>query len=247
MRLLAALIVWLALVAPPGLALAQGARPVALELLLAIDASGSIDVDEFELQRAGLAAALTDPEVVTAIEALPDGIAISAVQWSGRRQQVVVVDWRQVRNGAEAAAAAALLAGMNRRLLGETALGEALAFALHQLDRSPFTAPRQVIDVSGDGKTNAGPEPDWTRDEAIGRGVTINALAIVNEQPDLERYYEVHLIGGPGAFVLTAGDFDDFAAAIRQKLLHEIRGGPTAAAPPPARLARRNQTGFPNR
>lgn len=224
-------------------ALLQGseaaARPVDLELVLAIDISGSIDVDEFVLQRNGYAAALLDPEVVAAIEALPGGLALSALIWSGRLQQAVVIDWRQIRTGADAARAAADMASMDRSLLGETALGEALAFALRQLDRSPFRPRRRTIDISGDGRTNTGPEPDGLRDFAVTQGITINALAIVDEQQDLAAYYERHLIGGPGAFVMSVAEFADFAAAIREKLLLEIRGGPVASKEPPARLAAR--------
>lgn len=225
-----------AVVGAVGLAGVAGSQPVgvALELVLAIDASGSIDVDEWLLQREGFAAALRDPEVVTAIEASEGGIAINVVQWSGRRQQAVVVDWRHVTDARSATAVAELMAGMDRSLLGETALGEALAFALRQLGRSPFAGRRRTIDVSGDGKTNTGPEPDRLRDAAVARGITINALAILNEQADLADYYEKHLVGGPGAFVLEAAGLEQFADAIRRKLLHEIRGGPIAARPPPA-------------
>lgn len=211
----------------------QETRAVDLELVLAIDISGSVDVDEFGLQRSGYAAAFRDPEVIAAIEALPGGLALTALLWSGRRQQAVIVDWRRIRSAAEAFGTADDMARMDRSLLGETALGEALAFALRQLERSPFQARRRTIDVSGDGKTNSGPEPDPLRDLAALRGITINALAIVDEQADLPAYYERHLITGPGAFVLSVDDFDDFAAAIRHKLLLELRGGPVALSDEP--------------
>lgn len=213
---------------------AAAGQAVDLELVLAIDISGSIDVDEFVLQRNGYALALTDPEVVAAIEALPGGLALSALIWSGRRQQAVVVDWQHIRNRSDAARAAAEMARMDRSLLGETALGEALAFALRQLERSPFEPRRRTIDVSGDGKTNTGPEPDRLRDLAALQDITINALAVVDEQDDVAAYYQRHLVGGPGAFVMSVTDFADFAAAIREKLLLEIRGGPIAGARPVA-------------
>jgi hypothetical protein len=220
-----------------GLGGPAGSQPaaVALELVLAIDASGSIDVDEWILQRQGFAAAFRDPEVVAAIEASEGGIAVSVVQWSGRWQQAVVVDWLHLTDAASAGQAADLLARMDRSLLGETALGEALAFALRQLGQSPYAGRRQTIDISGDGKTNTGGEPDRLRDAAVARGITINALAILNEQADLADYYWKHLVGGPGAFVIEAADLEQFAEAIRRKLLLEIRGGPIAARPPPAK------------
>ena len=211
---------------------ARADRAVDLELVLAIDVSGSVDVDEFLLQREGYAAALRDPEVGAAIEALPGGMAMTALVWSGRTQQAVVLDWVHVSDAADARVAAVRIGRMTRTLLGETALGDALGFALRRLDQSPFQGRRQTIDVSGDGKTNAGHEPDPLRDLAIVRGITINALAIVDEQPDLVGYYERHLIGGPGAFIMQVDGFDDFAAAIREKLLHEIRGGPLASGGP---------------
>jgi Protein of unknown function (DUF1194) len=204
---------------------------VDLELVLAVDSSGSVDFSEFDLQAEGIARAFLDPEVVEAIEgAAPNGIAVSVLQWSGRREQLVAIDWTKVADAAAAAALAAEIQAMDRILIGETAIGDALRFAIAHLQQGRFRGARRIIDVSGDGPTNAGGEPDPMRDAAARAGITVNGLAILNESPTLDLYYAEHVVGGPDAFIMTAHDYDDFARAIRLKLLKEIRGAPLAEA-----------------
>lgn len=212
---------------------------VDLELMLAVDASGSVDAREFDLQTQGLAAAFRDPEVSAALAAYaPGGAAVALMQWSGRGQQVLAVDWTLVRDRAAAHAFADAIAGAGRRLLGETAIADALAFAIDQLERNRFRGARRVIDLSGDGPTNAGGNPDPLRDAAVALGITVNALAIVNEAPVLDYYYAERVVGGPGAFTMVAKDYEDFAQAIRRKLLREIEGaGLALQEAPPALLA----------
>ena len=206
---------------------------VDLELVLAIDSSGSVDFAEFELQASGIARAFRDPEVIEAIRgAAPNGIAVSVIQWSGRHQHLAVVDWTKVTDAASAEALAAAIEATGRVLIGETAIADALKFATEQLAYGPFRGARQIIDLSGDGVTNAGGDPDPIRDAAVWAGITINGLAILNESPTLDLYYADHVIGGPDAFVVTARDYDDFARAIRLKPLQEIRGAPLAHAEP---------------
>ena len=208
---------------------------VDLELVLAIDSSGSVDFEEFELQARGIARAFRNPEVIEANEgAAPNGIAVSLIQWSGRRQHLVTIDWTHITDAGSAAALAARVESMGRVLIGETAIADALRFAHEQLASGPFRGARQIIDVSGDGMTNAGGDPDPVRDAAALAGITINGLAILNDSPSLDRYYAQHVIGGPDAFVMAAKDYDDFAHAIRLKLLREIRGAPLADAGPGA-------------
>ncbi len=213
-------------------AAAAGARAdagVDLELVLAIDSSGSVDFGESELQMGGIANALRDPEVIEAIEGgAPNGVAVAVIEWSGPGQQLVGVDWTRITDAATAAALAARIEAMGRGLIGETAIGEALRFASDLLAYGPFQGARRIIDVSGDGPSNAGVEPEPMRDAAALAGITINGLAILRENPGLDRYYAEHVIGGPDAFVMIAKDYDDFARAIRQKLLREIRGAPLA-------------------
>jgi hypothetical protein len=220
---------FLLLCGPSGSAAAQGM--VDLELVLAIDSSGSVDFGEFELQSGGIAHAFRDPEVIEAIEGVaPNGIAVSVIQWSGRRQHLVVVDWTRVTDAASSMGLAAKIDAVGRILIGETAIADALGFAAARLASGPFDGARRVIDLSGDGPANAGGDPDPMRDAAVRAGITINGLAILNESPELDRYYAAHVIGGPDAFVLAARDYRDFAEAIRLKLLKEIRGAPSADA-----------------
>jgi hypothetical protein len=209
---------------------AQAEGAVDLELVLAVDSSGSVDFAEFELQMRGFAQAFRDPEVLEAIAgATPNGIAVTMIHWSGRRQHLAVVDWIKVTEGRSAAALATAIEARARVLIGETAIADALAFAAERLASGPFDGARRIIDVSGDGPTNAGGDPDPIRDAAVAAGVTVNGLAILNENPTLDLYYANHVIGGPEAFVIAAADFRDFARAIRLKLLREIRGAPLAA------------------
>jgi hypothetical protein len=214
---------------------------VDLELLLAVDASGSVDEGEFDLQRRGLADAFRDPDVASALAAYaPAGVAVSLMQWSGRSQQVVVIDWMRLGDPAAVEAFAAAVGAAGRQILGETAIADALSFAIDQLQRNRFAGARRVIDLSGDGATNAGSDPNPVRDAAIALGITINGLAIVNEAPALDLYYAEHVVGGPGAFTIVAKDYQDFADAIRRKLLREIEGAGLAARErAPTRLAGR--------
>jgi hypothetical protein len=212
---------------------ARAQAHVDLELVLAIDSSGSVDFAEFELQAGGLARAFRDPEVIEAIEtSAPNGIAVAVIQWSGRRQHLTVVDWTKVTDAASARSLASAIEATGRILIGETAIADALQFAADQVVGGPFHGARRVIDVSGDGPTNAGGDPDPVRDAAVLAGMTINGLAILNESPTLDRYYAEHVIGGPDAFVMSASDYDDFGRAIRLKLLREIWGARLARADP---------------
>jgi hypothetical protein len=216
-----------------GGAIARAEIGVDLELVLAVDSSGSVDFQEFELQARGIAQAFRDPEVIEAIAgAAPKGIAVAVIQWSGRRQHLVTIDWTRITDAPSANALAARIDAMGRVLIGETAIADALRFAHEQLESGPFQGTRRIIDLSGDGMTNAGGDPDPVRDAAALAGITINGLAILNEIPSLDRYYAEHVIGGPDAFVIAARDYGDFAHAIRHKLLREIRGAPLADAQP---------------
>ena len=216
-----------ALLASAGAPRAESATPVDLELVLAVDASGSVDAREFDLQTGGLAAAFRDPDVIAAIEAYaPAGVAVALVQWSGRHQETVVVDWARLDDGKSAIAFAQKIDASGRWLLGETAIADALEFSIGLLEGNQFAGARRVIDISGDGPTNAGRDPAPVRDTAAAAGITVNGLAIVNEVPFLEMYYAQQVIGGPDAFVLSAKSYEDFARALRLKLLREIQGAP---------------------
>ncbi len=211
---------------------------VDLELVLAVDASSSVSAAEFELQIQGLAQAFRDPRVLQAIGASGGlGLAVSLVQWSGTRKQFLAVDWTLVTDPETAAAFAEELAEQPRFVIGGgTAIGDVLKFAMGLLDGNDFRGRRQIIDVSGDGRANQGAEPARQRDRAVALGITVNGLAILNEDLAVADYYRAQVIGGTGAFVMTANDYESYARAILAKLLREIAGVPIAARPCPSSL-----------
>ena len=226
MSRLAKLLVVPILVALTGPAGAQLPIPVDMELVLAVDASGSVDETEFALQISGLAAAFRDPEVLSAIEvAAQRGIAVTEMQWAAPSNQLVAVDWFLIRTPQDALAFADQIEEAGRIMYGETAIRQAMTFSRTLIATNAYVGARLVIDISGDGPTNYGTPPDSTRDELVEGGFVINALVIANEFPDLETYYQEHVIGGPGSFVLAATDYVDFARAIKLKLIREILGG----------------------
>lgn len=216
---------------------ADAQQAVELELLLAVDTSSSVDRGEFELQMQGIARAFRHPDVSAALRSVGDrGIAVALMQWSGSTRQALAVEWTRIDDDASALAFADKV-GVAPRLVvsGGTAIGTALQAATAQLSGNAFQGARQVIDVSGDGRANMGPRPAVARDLAVRQGITINGLAILNEEWALDRYYLENVIGGTGAFIMEAADYEDFALAIKQKIVREISGAPIVRAPAPAR------------
>jgi len=209
------------------------AEAVALELVLAVDASASVQRGEFDLQARGLAGAFRHERVLAALEALGERrIAVTIVQWSGPARQRVAVPWTLIGNSAQSRGFARQIDRMPRFVTsGGTALGQAIAFSRQHFGNNGYEGARRVIDVSGDGRANMGREPDRARDAAVGAGITINGLAILNEESGVDRYYADHVIGGSGAFLMTARSYETFARAIRRKLVREITGAGVAAAP----------------
>ena len=213
----------LALAGPEPHAEAQADR-VDIALVLAFDCSYSVDAREYDLQRRGIAKAFLDAEIVTALQAGPNGrIAVTVVQWSADDIQTVAVPWRIV-DGPVAAADLADRIGRMPRLAppGSTSISAAILYSAGLLARTPFAADKRVIDVATDGINNLGPWLKDARDAALARGITINGLAIEDEVDYLRHYLRNRMIGGPGAFVEIADDYDDFERAIRIKLLREI-------------------------
>lgn len=206
--------------------------PVALELVLAVDTSTSVDRAEFSLQQRGIADAFRHPDVVKAIKnAGGGGVAVSLVQWSGRGQQRTSVDWQVVRNQQEAQSFADRVERSPRLMSGFTDIAGAIRFSLLKFQGNGVEGRRKVIDVSGDGTGN-GPSATQARDMAVAQGVTVNGLVIHNEEYDLGElakinlfdHYKTHVVGGPGAFLMAAKNFEDFREAIRRKLVREITG-----------------------
>lgn len=202
-----------------------------LHLVLAFDVSASVNDEEFDLQRGGTAQALRSPAVGAAIEAAPGGVAIAIVQWSSVTRQALGLDWVTLRSLADTRAYADAVAAMPRRLPGGgTMIHSGLDFAARMLVSAPGTARRRVIDLSGNGRTDGPDRLRDTRARLLARGVVINALAIEELNNDLTGYFHRRLIGGPNAFVVTADEFEDFAKAMRIKLLREISGTAVAVA-----------------
>lgn len=226
-------VLWAAVLWAAALPLARAAdMPVDLELILAVDVSRSMDIDEQELQRDGYVAALTHPEVLTAIAQGRHGrIALSYVEWAGPETQYKVVDWRVIDGPDSARAFAGALAQAPIQRFRGTSISNSLAFVAPQFDHNGYDAKRRVIDVSGDGPNNMGIPIEVVRAPIVAAGITINGLPIMIKQmtgfaaiPNLDEYYEDCVIGGFGAFLVVVQSADQFAEAIRRKLVLEIAG-----------------------
>lgn len=208
---------------------APAAMPVDVELVLAVDVSRSMDTDEFALQRAGYVEAIRHPDFVSAVRAGRHGrIAITYFEWAGTVREESLIAWRVIDGQAAADAFADALA---RRPFGGylgTSISGAIAFGADLFDDNVADGNRKVIDVSGDGPNNAGPPVVASRDWAVSAGIVINGLPIlIRPSPsfgDLDRYYAECVVGGPGSFVLPIRAKQEFATAIRHKLILEVSG-----------------------
>ncbi|MDQ7249607.1 DUF1194 domain-containing protein [Dongia sedimenti] len=215
--------------AVPGFARAAD-TPVDLELVLAVDVSRSMDPDELQLQRDGYVAALTHPDIIAAIRSgARHRIALSYVEWAGPGMQYTAVDWRAIDGEASARAFADALAQAPIQAFRGTSISDGLAYIQSRFDGNGFAAPRRVIDVSGDGPNNMGMPVELAREAVLRAGITINGLPIMIKQAggfaaidNLDVYYQDCVIGGAGAFLLVVKSPDQFAEAIRRKLVLEI-------------------------
>jgi Protein of unknown function (DUF1194) len=205
--------------------------PVDVLLVLAVDVSRSIDEDEARLQREGYRAAVADPVVVEAIRGgMIGAVGIAYVEWAGAEYQRLVLPWQRIAGAADAQAWSERLAEAPRASLSWTSISGAIDFSRRVLAEAPFEATRRVIDVSGDGVNNSGGPAEAARDRAVAEGTTINGLPIVNDRPTfgrlppipLDEYFRESVIGGPGAFLVVAEDFESFGTAVKRKLIREI-------------------------
>ena len=210
------------------LALGWGAPALAqdqcrLALVLALDVSASVDADEYDLQRLGLAAALDAADVRDAILRGQDGhVALAVFEWSGRFQQTLHVDWTALRSQDDIDRAVLALGNITRSYEGfPTSVGEALGFGASVLRRGPV-CDRQVIDVSGDGINNYGYAPEFAYRHFPLRDVVVNGLVILGDDPEVEAFYRSEVVHGPGAFVELSAGFAGFRAAMTRKLFREI-------------------------
>ena len=211
------------------------AEHVDLLLVLSSDVSRSVDHPKFLLQREGYAAAISDPLVMEAIKSGPhQRIAVCFVEWSGFGAQKLVIDWTMIDSPGAARKFGDQLLELPRAFADRTSISGGIEFATTQLERAPFEGSRRTIDVSGDGTNNAGRDVKLARDETIAKGIVINGLVILSDRPvpwnaehtnppgGLEKYYQDNVIGGPGAFVLVAENFNSFGRAIIKQLIAEI-------------------------
>ena len=203
---------------------AQAQVAVDLHLLLAVDASGSVDFTRFELQRRGYVAAFRSPQVLQAIRGGENqSIAVAMFQWTGPQLQAEIVPWTLIKDEASAKSVASIIETTPRRLFGGgTSISGAIDYAMRWFPRSPFKGERRVIDISGDGSNSNGRSVIRARDEAVAADVNINGLPILAWEPYLDQYYKANVIGGPGAFMIVATDFNTFADAILKKMIIEI-------------------------
>ncbi len=217
---------------------------VDLELVLAVDVSLSMDIEEQRLQRDGYVNAFRDPKVIEAIRSgLHGRIAVTYVEWAGSRIQSVVVPWRLLQTADDANDFADLLAKQPISRFTLTSISAAMIRSSLLFATNGFQGLRRVIDISGDGPNNSGLPVEAARDDVVKRGIIINGLALtLNDRgseysyfdiPALDKYYRDCVIGGTGAFALEVRSTSEFATAIRQKLLLEIAAAPLIA---PARV-----------
>src|SRR6195256_3090626 len=224
-----------------GVPVARAEEEVDLLLVLAVDVSRSIDQAKFMLQRDGYAAAVSNPGVLEAIRSGPhQKIALNFVEWSGFGAQKLVIDWSVIDGVNTARRFGDQIVEAPRSFADRTSISGGMEFAAAQLERSPFQAPRRIIDVSGDGTNNAGRDVGPARDEVVAKGIIINGLVILSDSQllfnaehtnppgGLEKYYRDNVIGGPGAFVMVAEDFNAFGKAIVKKMIAEIAAAPSA-------------------
>ncbi len=223
---------WLMAALAGAAAPSAAAEPVDLELVLAGDASGSIDNTEMRMQRQGYAAAITDPEVLTAISYGEIGaIAVAYIEWAGSFSQDLVVDWTIIRDRESAEAFAAKLLAAPRRAEGYNSIGGAIRFSRRMLAENGYEGLRRVIDISADGPDIGAPRASVARDEAVAEGITINGLVIRSEfstdflsPVPLPEHFAAQVIGGAGAFVSIAPSMESFRDVLLAKLVREISG-----------------------
>jgi hypothetical protein len=212
---------------------ARAQEPVDVALVMAVDVSRSIDEDEARLQREGYRSAVSDPRVVEAIRGgMIGAIAVAYVEWAGIEYQRTVLSWMRIGSAQEAQAWSEKLAEAPRASLSWTSISGGIEHSRQVMETCPYEPTRRVIDVSGDGVNNSGPPAEFARDRAVAEGITINGLPIMNDRPTfgrmppipLDQYYREAVIGGQGAFLIVAEDFESFGNAVRRKLIREIAG-----------------------
>jgi Protein of unknown function (DUF1194) len=209
------------------------APSVDVELILAVDVSYSMDMDELAIQREGYAQAIMSKEFLQALKSLPNGkIAVTYFEWAASSDQKIIIPWRLIDGPETADAVAEEILKSPIRRASRTSISGAIYFAMPLFDENPYKGARRVIDISGDGPNNNGAPVAGAREMALSKGIVINGLPIMVKEPsystmdidNLDWYYEDCVIGGPGSFVVAIKDREKFKEAIRAKLLLEVAG-----------------------
>ncbi|MCS3727910.1 DUF1194 domain-containing protein [Bradyrhizobium betae] len=218
---------------PQRLTADRDAQTVDVELILAVDVSYSMDMDELAIQREGYAQAIQSKEFLQALKLGPNGrIAVTYFEWAASSDQKIIIPWRLVDGPETADAVAAEIMKTPIRRASRTSISGAINFAMPLFDEDPYRGLRRVIDISGDGPNNNGGPVTAARDAALEKGIVINGLPIMVKEPsystmdidNLDYYYEDCVVGGPGSFVISIKDREKFKEAIRTKLLMEVAG-----------------------
>jgi hypothetical protein len=206
---------------------------VDVELIIAVDVSYSMDLDELAVQREGYVQAIVSKEFLQALKTGPNSkVAVTYFEWSASSDQRIIIPWRVIDGPESADAVAAEIIKAPVRRGSRTSISGAINFAIPLFEESPYRGLRRVIDISGDGPNNNGAPVTGARDAALEKGITINGLPIMVKEPsystmdidNLDFYYEDCVIGGPGSFVVSIKDRDKFKEAIQSKLLLEVAG-----------------------
>src|SRR5438477_3186052 len=214
-----------------GLAVKDAAASVGGELVLAVDVSYSMDMDELAIQREGYAQAIVSKEFLQALKSLPNGkISVTYFEWAASSDQKIIIPWRVIDGPETADAVADEIMKAPIRRASRTSISGAIYFAMPLFEANPYRGLRRVIDISGDGPNNNGAPVTGARDAALEKGIVINGLPIMVKEPsystmdidNLDFYYEDCVIGGPGSFVVSIKDREKFKEAIRTKLLLEV-------------------------
>jgi hypothetical protein len=204
---------------------------VDVELVLAVDVSYSMDMDELAIQREGYAQAIVSKDFLQALKTGPHGkIAVTYFEWAASTDQKIIIPWRVIDGPETADAVAAEIMKTPIRRASRTSISGAINFAMPLFEENPYHGLRRVIDISGDGPNNNGSPVTIARDTALEKGIVINGLPIMVKEPsfstmdieNLDLYYEDCVIGGPGSFVVTIKDREKFKEAIRTKLIMEV-------------------------
>lgn len=207
-------------------------RVVAMELVLAIDSSASVDSSEYYLQLDGIADAFRRPEIISSILQHGDGVAVSLVQWGGWADSILDPPWRLLETRADIENFSLEIERVERRHVGHlTAIGHAIDVSVELIESNSVHGRFRKIDISGDGRNNSGRPPGEARQHAIAKNITINGLAILTDDPGLLDYYRANVIAGPAQFVLHAESYNDFAVAMANKLHRELLAAVASTGP----------------